>query len=204
MAWPDTIYCIVRRLKLSSGRLPMDIILHSTEVPEDLQEFFEPVPDSANLSSVFSDIKQSNYRGAHFATMPIELATRCVKLGTSDAGCCPTCGAQWAPVVETTPEYEKDNAGWTKRSGSLEQGRGTVGSGTNSATVPPNNVIQSWRLTCQCEHNEGGRPVIIDPFHGSGTTGEAARECGCDYIGVELHEEYIELSKKRFEQRLLI
>lgn len=41
--------------------------------------------------------------------------------------------------------------------------------------------------------------VILDPFCGSGTTGVVAVENNRNFIGVEILEEYVELTKKRIE-----
>lgn len=38
----------------------------------------------------------------HFATFPSELVRRCLVAGVSAGGCCPHCGAPWAPVVHST------------------------------------------------------------------------------------------------------
>jgi site-specific DNA-methyltransferase (adenine-specific) len=46
--------------------------------------------------------------------------------------------------------------------------------------------------------NEGD--VILDPFNGSATTGLAAYLYGRKYIGIELEEQYLDLSIKRFEE----
>ena len=40
--------------------------------------------------------------------------------------------------------------------------------------------------------------LVVDPFSGSGTTGIAAVALGRKYVGVELEEEYLELSKQRY------
>lgn len=44
---------------------------------------------------------------------------------------------------------------------------------------------------------------VLDPFNGSGTTGLAAFEHGCRYTGIDLNEDYLELSKRRLAQRSL-
>lgn len=48
--------------------------------------------------------------------------------------------------------------------------------------------------------NEG--QIILDPFMGSGTTGEACINTGRDFIGIELNEEYFNVAKNRIEGRL--
>lgn len=56
----------------------------------------------------------------------------------------------------------------------------------------PLKHIQSWS-------NEGD--VVLDPFMGSGTTGLAALELNRKFIGIELNEEYFELSKQRILEK---
>lgn len=41
--------------------------------------------------------------------------------------------------------------------------------------------------------------VILDPFTGSSTTGIAAVRYGRKFIGIDMHQEYLELSKKRYQ-----
>lgn len=45
----------------------------------------------------------------------------------------------------------------------------------------------------------GSRPgdTVLDPFMGSGTTGAVAVKEGRDFIGIEINQEYIEMSKQR-------
>jgi DNA modification methylase len=49
--------------------------------------------------------------------------------------------------------------------------------------------------------NEGD--IVLDPFSGSGTTAKMARELGRHYIGIEVNPNYVEISRKRLEQKLL-
>jgi DNA modification methylase len=60
------------------------------------------------------------------------------------------------------------------------------------ATYPP-DLIEPCILA-------GSRPgdTVLDPFNGSGTTGEVAIKHGRNYIGCELKPDYIEMTKRRF------
>ena len=42
--------------------------------------------------------------------------------------------------------------------------------------------------------------VILDPFCGSGTTGVEAVRFGRKFIGIDISEEYLEISKRRLEK----
>ena len=41
--------------------------------------------------------------------------------------------------------------------------------------------------------------IILDPFCGSGTTGVEAVRFGRKFIGIDLSEEYLQITKKRLE-----
>lgn len=48
--------------------------------------------------------------------------------------------------------------------------------------------------------NASGRPagaVVVDPFTGSGTTGEAALSLGCDFLGCELDARWVAVARER-------
>ena len=42
--------------------------------------------------------------------------------------------------------------------------------------------------------------VILDPFCGSGTTGVEAVRLGRNFIGMDINEEYLEISRRRLEK----
>jgi hypothetical protein len=66
-------------------------------------------------------------------------------------------------------------------------------------------TIRGWQPTCDCPGSTPTRrPLVLDPFNGSGTTGDVARLAGCDYVGCELNPEYAALSRKRWEQATLL
>ena len=41
--------------------------------------------------------------------------------------------------------------------------------------------------------------VVLDPFMGSGVTGEACHNLGRDFIGIELDADYLEIARRRIE-----
>ena len=44
--------------------------------------------------------------------------------------------------------------------------------------------------------------IVLDPFCGSGTTGVVANRLGRNFIGIDLSEEYLQITKKRLEEKI--
>lgn len=66
---------------------------------------------------------------------------------------------------------------------------GTLGKVRERKTV-------GWQPTCEC--NGATVPgLVLDPFCGSGTTGQVAVEEGRRFLGFELNPKYVEMSKRR-------
>jgi site-specific DNA-methyltransferase (adenine-specific) len=66
--------------------------------------------------------------------------------------------------------------------------------GNNHPTVKP---IELMKYLIKLITPKGGK--VLDPFNGSGSTGCAAVELGCEYVGIELDPAYVEIAKKRIE-----
>ncbi len=64
------------------------------------------------------------------------------------------------------------------------------------ATFPP-----KLPMTCIKAGSRGG-DVVLDPFNGAGTTGLVARELGRNYIGIDINQEYLDMTIKRVEPSL--
>lgn len=184
-----------------------------SENDPDLLECY--LSESTNEPSAWT-VTTKPYSGAHFATFPPDLIEPCILAGTSEHGCCPQCGAPWKRVLEkervaTRPGNKtkvgrvSDDPGsaYECHSGMIVGNRDPQRHCTSTKTI-------GWSPTCECFHDEDDvhlEPIpctVLDPFNGSGTTGEVARKCGCTYIGCELNPEYIALTKKRLQQGSLL
>lgn len=145
-----------------------------------------PEATTRNLRSVWP-LSPESFKGAHFATMPTELARRCLLAGTSERGCCVLCGAPIERQVKRTAMVI-DRSERTH-----EKGR-TRSSGTMLS--PPTSETIGWQSPCEC----GAASVpcrVLDPFSGAGTTGVVARRLGLHYTGIELNTDYADMSRQR-------
>ena len=53
----------------------------------------------------------------------------------------------------------------------------------------PDNILH-------CMSDEKERLLVLDPFMGSGTTAKSAIKYGCDYIGFEKFQTYVDMAEK--------
>jgi DNA modification methylase len=149
-----------------------------------------------NKRSVWT-VATAPYPEAHFATYPPDLIKPCILAGTSAKGCCAKCGAPWERVVDTEKHPRGDNFG--KREGAFDRGQaGSVYMETISTKTT------GWQPTCECQKGHGimyegdlEPCAILDPFAGSGTTGQVALELGRKAILIELNPKYVELIERR-------
>jgi site-specific DNA-methyltransferase (cytosine-N4-specific) len=124
----------------------------------------------------------------HFATMPKEVARRCVLLGTSPKGACPECGAPWRRIVERERMATRPGSN-TKTEGTERAEHGNRDRRRHCTIVR----TVGWKPTCRCGHpaDENKPCVVFDMFNGSGTTGEVARLNDRSYIGIDLSWDYL-------------
>lgn len=154
-----------------------------------------------NRRSVWS-INTKSFRGAHFATMPPDLAKICINAGSSEYGCCSLCGAPWRRRTERVDQgYDGSRYGLRQRLGTLKEG---VVSGTASSTLGSSHgqligqqITVDWEASCACPENQSVPCTVLDPFGGAGTSGLVAQRLGRRAILIELNPIYAELARNR-------
>jgi len=131
----------------------------------------------------------SAYSGAHFAVFPPELI-RPLTLASVPRRCCPTCGTAWAPVVEAMGKVQAHWAPGTQEKAIAGKGRHGESSVINTGMVQSVSTIGS-RPVCGCPEAAPVPGIVLDPFCGSGTTGEVARESLVRFIGLDISLPYL-------------
>lgn len=159
--------------------------------------------NTRNKRSVWT-VSTKPYRGAHFAVFPPDLIEPCILAGTSERGQCPACGAPWVRVVESRrirrDELSKDDPRYRPNQyhGAYENINGKGDAGYRESTTV------GWEPSCGCDAGDPVPQIVLDPFSGSGTTGQVAIQYRRQYVGLELNMDYIELSKKRMTTDVML
>jgi len=153
-----------------------------------------------NLKSVW-EIAPQPYPDSHFATFPEALPERCIRLGTSEKGCCPKCGAPWERQVKEPPVHGPSNSDY--KSDNADRGKHSFDSGKEWSDWLERypRVVTGWSPTCSCGPGLDPIPsLVLDPFAGSGTVGQVARRLGRRSVLIELNPAYVTLARKRAGQ----
>ena len=141
---------------------------------------------------------------AHFAAYPSELPRRALKASTSEAGCCPKCGAPWARVVERCSNPPEEIYTETCRPQDGYVSVNVTGKGIGQKYQDWRNehpdITLGFRPTCTCSEADSAPMRVLDPFVGSGTTGIVAKELGLDFVGIDIKQVYVAIARARIEQ----
>ena len=103
-------------------------------------------------------------------------------------------GSFWRNNHEWIPVFVKGKNRPLPHGGFFNTWTGTKPQGGEHPTEKPLGLI---RYLVSSVTPEGG--TILDPFMGSGTTGVAAVSEGFRFVGVEMHERFIEIARARIE-----
>jgi DNA modification methylase len=168
-----------------------------------------------NKRSVWTVATQP-YPEAHFAVYPTKLIEPCILAGTSEKGCCATCGAPWKRLNGRSCkncgnfiEHQHKscntcgfiNNGWkNERVVNLATRAGesdVIGSlVARKSQITVNHISLDFIKSCNCD-SDVVPCTVFDPFTGSGTTGLVALTNNRNFIGTELNPEYVKIAEKR-------
>ena len=153
------------------------------------------VYNKRNKRSVWT-VTTKPFKGAHFATFPVDLIEPCVLAGCPEKVCV-ECDTPYERQVESKRlrrnELPKDDPRYRPNTyeGSYKDINGKADAGY---TETKDLGLQKQ---CQCQTNETKAGTVLDPFGGSGTTAEVANAHNRNAVLIELNEKYIEMMKVR-------
>lgn len=150
---------------------------------------------SANLRNVWSLGPEPLRDIDHYAAFPTELPRRCIKIGTSERGVCPSCGAPWKRDLETRVIAAPGGGAFRAA---------TPGAETSATSVFRTKVVNApvtlgWQPSCRCNAGDPVPATVLDPFGGVMTTALVANQLGRDSISIELGPKYAAMGARRIQ-----
>jgi DNA modification methylase len=186
-----------RRRSSTTGKAAAALVPGSGPQSQIAAGLRELHPAGANPGDVW-EINTQPFPGAHFAVMPVKLAQRCI-LGGCAPRRCAECGHVPEPIIEkgdlvTTWPGQRNLLTQIDAAGNPDGVYSELDfRGGQGGHAFPRRERTTTGYT-DCGHNAYQAGVVLDPFSGSGTTGLAALRTGRRYIGVDLNQEYLDLS----------
>ena len=156
------------------------------------QQSFVTINPKKNKRSVWT-VTTKPFKGAHFATFPMDLIEPCVLAGCPEK-ICVECGKPYQRVMQQPKPLEVKRG---RRAGTDDRLIGGVLDKYKRENPPIDLGLQKQ---CDCKTNETKAGTVLDPFGGSGTTGIVAVNHNRHAVLCELNQEYIDLAKDRINQ----
>lgn len=187
-AWTDT--CAVR--------IPRENCDDVRYLPKELMKCHTSV-EGRNLHNVWRiNMGQTNKK--HWAVYPPALCERPIAMT-----CPPKVNPQTLDPAERIIEMEEYDEGkgrgkrifgkYTKIEGEYDADKSRVISGrqdSGSKYIPRKPVTKEW----SGDHEICIPGVVLDPFVGTGTTGEVAIKLGRSFIGIDLYDQFVDMAKQ--------
>jgi site-specific DNA-methyltransferase (adenine-specific) len=177
-AWSDT--CAV---KISRGN-----VADKRYLPESLMQCHTSI-EGRNLTNVWS-IPMGQTARNHYAVYPPALIERAIAMT------CPPAITDQGPRERIVEMEVYDDGHSTRGIGKYTKTDSAEKSGrhdTGRIYIPRKPATRGWSLSGLV--SEPG--IVLDPFCGTGTTGEVAIKLGRRFIGIELYPDYADMAVER-------
>lgn len=165
----------------------------------------ETVCSGANLRDVWR-IAAEQLAEKHYAAFPTELVRLCLQAATSAKGYCAMCGSPWCRVIDPGELIKTGISGNNHPSVGGKHDGVAESNGKWNATHTPGmsyeNKTIGWRPSCTCPPHEPRPGRVLDPFAGSGRTGVVCQRLGLDFVGIELHPQYVEMARAILKEEM--
>lgn len=170
------------------------------------------------------NINPQPFPGSHFAVFPEKLVEPCIKAGTSEHGCCSSCGTPYKRKVEKGKKLEEQMKSCGADSNGAYQGQSRKHKNLMVDGRKPHSfhiariqnasdtkrrilegmrerITTGWIPSCSC-NAEIVPCLVLDPFCGSGTTGVVCMKHNRNFFGIDLKSEYCRMSEERIDKAL--
>lgn len=161
------------------------------------------------------ELPTSNFKGGHFAVMPLELIRTCLQ--TTPEKICKKCGKGLKKQYKEGKDLDEIKKHSGADSKGLYKGQSKKAHNENkvqNASDVKRRVLESMKerifigyemCECQKDKNKYDKAIILDPFMGAGSVAISCMQNDRNYIGIELNPEYIKVAEERikpFKQQL--
>lgn len=191
--WSDVCAVAIPRQEVNEDGTPVKPIRY---LPPELMKV-ETSINGRSLHNVWRE-PVGQTREKHYAVYPTTLCERPIAM-TCPMKVCKKCGHLETRIAE---KQAYDEGRCSKRifgKYSLPDkelaGRMDIG----KVYTPKKRVTLGW-TSCDCKDWVPG--TVLDPFMGTGTTGEVALKMGRNFIGVDIYDRYIAISESRCNKTL--
>ena len=159
------------------------------------------VKEMANKRDVWT-VNTKSYKGSHFATFPEELIEPMILAGSSSKGHCPKCFTRWKQIKTDNGERRQVEVYTSQSTKNYDDAKAQNPSDTKRRILESMSKIYNYQWSANCDCGlEPVADIVLDPFFGSGTTGQVSQQLGRKWIGCELNKDYEKLQNERISQQ---
>lgn len=134
----------------------------------------------------------------HGSTYPSWIPRTYLKAAICEGGVCANCGAPRKAIIKESTGGTKGKSWLQHLKNGEDLVRGNAKTGSSAGYVPA--TIEGWKQRCDCKRMKLAKPLVLDPYTGKSSTGIAALDLGCMFVGLDLDPRAVESSRRRLSE----